>query len=300
MLRLVNKPSILTKSSTINSRFIQSKSKTNEWIYGYNPVKATLSQNPKNRKLVRLLLVEDFPSERRLAKEVLLIREKRKDINELAKKYNLNVEYCSKISINNFTEGNPNQGILLEASKINLESITGLSKVESDKAYHCQLNNKNITGKQLKPKKSSPVWLVLNNITDPHNVGSIIRSAYFFGIDGIILDINNSPSLNSTVSKSSSGALDLINIYSTNNLKKFLKNCKTNGWNIVGTGVSEGKECEDVNKMERQGIQENLISALDSMIYIPIAESGDSGLVDSLNVGVATGVLLNHLSKINN
>lgn len=82
------------------------------------------------------------------------------------------------------------------------------------------------------------VCVYLDQITDPQNFGAIIRSCYYFQIGALLVGSKNRCPLNSTVSKTSSGALELINIHSVANPVDFLQRWKQHG-QVVCTGVKQ-------------------------------------------------------------
>lgn len=158
-----------------------------------------------------------------------------------------------------------------------------------------------------------PFWIALDEVQDPQNLGSILRTAHFFGVDGILICSKNSAPLSPTVSKVSSGAVEVMDIYSTSNLVKFLKSSHANGWQIVGaagdanpsiTTRQLGDICQKpvilVLGNEGTGLRTNVKNGCNMFVSIPKAAYYDefSGSVDSLNVGVAAGVLISSaLSK---
>ncbi|KAF7725623.1 hypothetical protein EC973_009502, partial [Apophysomyces ossiformis] len=151
----------------------------------------------------------------------------------------------------------------------------------------------------------APFWIALDEIQDPQNLGSILRTAHFFGVDGVVLSSKNSAPLSSAVAKVSAGAVEFIDIYSTSNLVKFLKAC--DGWQVIGADVGTEKTLtvQEFAQLaheptllvlgnEGTGIRTNVklcCSAFTSIPGKPIKFRGD---VDSLNVGVAAGVLIAH------
>lgn len=134
-----------------------------------------------------------------------------------------------------------------------------------------------------------------------------MRSAYFFGVDGVLLCSKNSAPLSPAVSKVSSGAIEMMDIYSTPNLVKFLKESHANGWEIIGAAgdanpsmdLSQFREsCQRpvvlVLGNEGTGLRTNVKNGCNAFVSIPSAIGDESfnGSVDSLNVGVAAGVLI--------
>ena len=80
-----------------------------------------------------------------------------------------------------------------------------------------------------------PLSLYLDEITDPQNMGSILRSAYFFGVDFIVVPNHSTAKLGPVANKASAGALDLIDIYQTGSSLKFIDSVRQNGWHVIST-----------------------------------------------------------------
>jgi 21S rRNA (GM2251-2'-O)-methyltransferase len=147
--------------------------------------------------------------------------------------------------------------------------------------------------------------LALDEITDPQNLGSILRSAFFFGIDEVILCSKNSSPLNSVVSKASAGALEVMTIRSSSNLMRFLDDSKLTGWQVVGTSVDDSAVALETLSLaqptilvmgsEGHGLRPTVLSRCNHKVFIPCGRAS-SALVDSLNVSVASGILLNHIA----
>lgn len=138
-------------------------------------------------------------------------------------------------------------------------------------------------------------------------MGSILRTAYFFGVDGVLLCSKNSAPLSPAVSKVSSGAIEMMDIYSTPNLVKFLKESNDSGWQVIGAAgdanpsinLAQFHENTSQNPVilvlgnEGTGLRTNVKNGCQSFVSIPNAcEDQFNGSVDSLNVGVAAGVLI--------
>lgn len=85
-------------------------------------------------------------------------------------------------------------------------------------------------------------------------MGAIIRTAYFLGIGGIIVTLKNSPPLNATVSKVSSGAMEFMRIHGCYHLPRLLKDSKKNGWEVIGTGNGENSKSFNNYEMKKATI----------------------------------------------
>ncbi len=142
--------------------------------------------------------------------------------------------------------------------------------------------------------------LALDEIQDPGNLGTIIRSAVAFNIDTIILSDDTVDLYNSKVIRASQGLLFHINIIRKNLLETIPK-LKENNYQIIGTKVTHGNSLKSIAKFEKfviimgnegNGISEDVQNLCDQFIYIDMNEA-----CESLNVGVATSIILYELDK---
>ncbi|KAG2187492.1 hypothetical protein INT44_005181 [Umbelopsis vinacea] len=171
--------------------------------------------------------------------------------------------------------------------------------------------------------ESSPLWLALDEIQDPQNLGSILRTAYFFAVDGVVICTKNSAPLSNIVSRVSAGALECMDIHSTKQLPKFLQASKQNGWTIIGAEGQDAKsgfgqeKYQNLNTMAKAenafmlqkprilvlgnegiGLRRNVQTSCDYFLGIDrLQQDNRIGAVDSLNVGVAAGILISHLKS---
>lgn len=145
-------------------------------------------------------------------------------------------------------------------------------------------------------KNPLPLILILDEIQDPHNVGAILRSAECSGVDGIILTKHNSATITSTVTKVSAGATEHLKICLVNNLSQTIDELKEKGFWIVGSSLENAKKYTEVDYKipialivgnEEKGIRKLTASKCDFLVKIPM-----TGKIQSLNVSVATGILL--------
>jgi len=144
--------------------------------------------------------------------------------------------------------------------------------------------------------RPSSTLLILDGVTDPHNLGAIVRSAACFGCRGILLPKDRSASVTSTVWKASAGAAGFLPIIRETNLTRCVRRLKDEGFWIFGA-QAEGEtplwkapwsdKTVIVLGSEGKGIRPLLRSNCDMHISIPI-----TGPVSSLNVSVAAGIVL--------
>ncbi len=145
-------------------------------------------------------------------------------------------------------------------------------------------------------KSAYPLLLILDSIQDTHNVGAILRSADCSGVDGILITKHNSAPINETVVKTSAGASEHVKIAQINNLAQTIDELKQNGFWIVGSYLDGAKDYTTVDYKipiavivgnEEKGIRKLTADKCDHLVFIPM-----KGKIQSLNVSVATGVLL--------
>ena len=137
--------------------------------------------------------------------------------------------------------------------------------------------------------------LILDHILDPHNFGAIIRTAVAAGIKTIIIPNDRQVLVNSTVVKTSVGAVFDIDIVLVTNLNNTIKTLKNNGFWIYGTVMNgedytsvdyNGKICLIIGN-EEKGISKLVKENCDFLVTIPISPK-----IDSLNASVAAGILI--------
>lgn len=141
-----------------------------------------------------------------------------------------------------------------------------------------------------------PFIVILDHLEDPHNFGAIIRTCESAGVDGIIIPKDRSVSVNSTVMKTSAGALNNVKICMVTNLNRTIDELKTKGLWIVGTDMTDSVTYTDVDYdipialiigSEGFGISRLTKDKCDYVVNIPM-----KGKINSLNASVAAGILI--------
>lgn len=137
--------------------------------------------------------------------------------------------------------------------------------------------------------------VILDHLEDPHNLGAIIRTCEAAGITGIILPKDRSVSVNSTVMKTSAGALENVKISMVTNLNQTIKELKDKGFWIVGTAMN-GQDYRTIDYSgkiaiiignEGKGMSSIISSNCDFIAEIPMY-----GKINSLNASVAAGIII--------
>ena len=137
--------------------------------------------------------------------------------------------------------------------------------------------------------------VMLDRVEDPHNLGAIIRTCECAGVDYIIIPKNRSVSVNSTVYKTSCGALSNVKIVEVVNLNNTIKKLKDLGYWVYGASM-EGKDYRTIDFSgptclvignEGHGLKKIVSDACDEIVSIPM-----KGKINSLNASVAAGILI--------
>ncbi|NXI39228.1 MRM1 methyltransferase, partial [Galbula dea] len=259
------------------------RTKGSEILFGIAPCSLALSQS--RRDLFRLFLKQSNGPRRLVMSEFVL----------QAMARGVPVHHIKRRELDDLCRGQVHQGVCLEVSPLRFKRL--------EEAEGPALGDEESLNRQL-------IWLVLEQIQDPMNLGALLRSAYFLGVDRVVTSQRNSCPLTPTVSKASSGALEVFDVYSTDDLRSFLKAKSAEGWEVVGT-ASKAEEVENVPVINCSEFQWN------KPVLLVIGSEGD-GLsletqllchqvlaippgrelhpaIESLNVSVATGILLHSI-----
>jgi 23S rRNA (guanosine2251-2'-O)-methyltransferase len=144
------------------------------------------------------------------------------------------------------------------------------------------------------------LWIGLDTVQDPHNVGSIFRSAAFFGVNGLITTQDRNAPISYTVYDVASGGVEYVPFTVETNLSRTIDRIKASGIWVLGTSEHSEKSLADIKRdrpwfvilgNEEDGLRRLTADKCDELVSIPRA--GDVG---SLNVSVAAGIALSHLS----
>lgn len=154
-----------------------------------------------------------------------------------------------------------------------------------------------------KEMKEDPFVLILDGIEDPHNLGSIIRTAETAGVHGIIIPKRRAASVNSTVNKVSAGAVQYMKIARVTNITDSIEKLKEYGLWICGTDINTDKYYYNqdltgplgiVIGNEGTGMSERVKKSCDFLVKIPM-----KGKVTSLNASVSAGIIIYEVVKQN-
>ena len=261
-----NIESFNNKKSSNNSSIIQEKN-IDDLIWGKHAVYSILeSGKPVNRIWCT--------SELRSSEKFFLLLKEIKKMGTL-------VEEVQWSRISQITFGAVHQGIALQIAYSRTISLSDLiSKV--------------------KKKYSRPVLVMTDGITDPHNLGAIIRSAEAFGCAGIIIPQRRSSGLTGTVAKVAAGALENIPVSRVINLNRTLEELKNEGFTVIGLTSKSDSDISVFNDKtplvvvigsEGKGLSVLTQKNCDYLLKIPL-----KGKTSSLNASVAAGIAFYHFS----
>jgi 23S rRNA (guanosine2251-2'-O)-methyltransferase len=207
----------------------------------------------------------------KVKKVTLLEGFKEKDIISLLEKNKIKVQYLDKKGFSKFDKYS-HQGIILDIEDFNYTDYEDFLSVPDAKI------------------------VILDHLEDPHNLGAIIRTCEAAGIYGIIIPKDRSVDINSTVMKTSAGALENVKIAKVTNLVSVIDDLKENGYWIVGTSLNGKLDYRDVDYTgkialiignEGNGMSKAVEDSCDYLTKIPMY-----GKINSLNASVAAGIMI--------
>jgi 23S rRNA (guanosine2251-2'-O)-methyltransferase len=198
------------------------------------------------------------------------------ELLQLAKEKGVLVQFVPKKKIDGLTDSN-HQGIAAAVAAYNYAELDDLFKAAA-------------------ARQEDPFFLILDELEDPHNLGSIMRTADAIGVHGLIIPKRRAVGLTAVVAKSSTGAIEHVPVVRVNNLSQIVDELKKRGIWIAGT---DAKESVDYRKMdatlplaviigsEGQGMSRILREKCDFLYQLPMV-----GHVTSLNASVAASLLM--------
>lgn len=194
-----------------------------------------------------------------------------------------------KHELNLLSDNRPHQGVVLDCAPLSFE--------------------RDLVAGGLEAAAGRPIWLALDEVSDPQNLGAILRSALFLGAAGVVVCARNSAPLSPVVSKASAGAMELLPVHEAANLPAWLEASAAAGWTVLGAdagggavdvaGVAVRGPTLLVLGSEGGGMRTNVRRACTQLVCVPgaaAASLADRGAgVDSLNVSVAAALCLGAL-----
>ncbi|MGF1726329.1 23S rRNA (guanosine(2251)-2'-O)-methyltransferase RlmB [Photobacterium nomapromontoriensis] len=235
---------------------------SNDMIFGIHAVNAVLASDPA--RFIEVFVLKDRQDDRLLPV-----------INEL-QMLGITIQQAGRKALDDKVDGASHQGII--------------ARVRPGKQYNENDLDDLLAGQE------NPLLLVLDGVTDPHNLGACLRNADAAGAVAVIVPKDRSAQLNATASKVACGAAEIMPLVRVTNLARTMRALQDKGVWVVGTA---GEATHDIYQSkltgplaivmgaEGEGMRRLTRETCDDLIKIPMA-----GSVSSLNVSVATGICL--------
>lgn len=233
-----------------------------EWLYGIHAVESVISREPE--RLIEMFVLKGRDDERLI------------NLVNQARRFGVAVQFCQRKTLDDKVSGEQHQGVVVRAKP-------GRQYDEKD------LDD-------LIEREAAPFLLVLDGVTDPHNLGACLRTADAAGVHAVVVPKDKSAKLTPTVRKVACGAAEVVPLIQVTNLARTLKSLQEQRVWVVGTAGEATQslyECALTGPMalvmgaEGKGMRRLTREHCDELVKLPMA-----GAVSSLNVSVATGVCL--------
>lgn len=230
-------------------------------IFGRGPVLEAL----KNSHPIEKIIIKNGP----YAKSLI-------PVIDLAKKNNIIIQQADGARLDKMAEGENHQGVVAMVSAYKYATVEDILKKAEDKG-------------------DSPFVIICDKITDPHNLGAIIRTANCVGAHGVIIPKHESAGVNSVVMKTSVGAVEYTPVAKVTNLANTIDELKDKGFWVTCADM-DGEMMYDIDLKgsiaivvgsEGKGVSRLVREKCDFIASIPMY-----GEINSLNASVAAGVLM--------
>ncbi|MFL1732879.1 23S rRNA (guanosine(2251)-2'-O)-methyltransferase RlmB [Moraxella oculi] len=241
-------------------------------FYGVHAVMALLKHRPQDALTLFVQLKETGVSQTH------------EELITFAKSNGVSVQMAHKDKLTKLCDSHQHQGVVVAAR---------LPKMYDEGEIENLVDNPNA------------LFLVLDQITDAHNLGACLRSASAMGVDAVIIPKHQSVSITPTVAKVSVGAAEAIPVIAVTNLARSLEKLKKAGVFVFGTALDETAaplhECDFGGKVaiimgsEGDGMRRLTQEYCDTLVYIPMSDNPNRP--QSLNVSVATGMVLYEVAR---
>jgi 23S rRNA (guanosine2251-2'-O)-methyltransferase len=241
-----------------------SRERTTE-IFGVNPILEALRAATRP---IQEITIADGSRDARL-----------RDLIELARAQDIPVHHAPRISLDRVTGNARHQGVMARvaaARYADAESL--LDSVPSGDGGR------------------APLFVILDGVEDPHNLGAVLRTAECAGLDGVFIPERRAAGLTETVAKASAGAVEHVSVARVTNLARLIDQLKERNVWVIGAAAEATMDYTEwdwtrasalVVGSEGTGLHRLVRERCDALVKIPVL-----GQIESLNVSVATGVIL--------
>ena len=203
-------------------------------------------------------------------------------IISLAKEKRVLIKEVDKRKLDSMCDGRAHQGVIAKVTPYKYSEVSDILDLAEERG-------------------ESPFIVILDEVEDPHNLGSIVRTAELFGVHGIIIPKRRSASVSATVYKSSVGAIEHVKVAKVTNLNATIEDLKQKGIWVYGADIRAEEysyqidfsgPCAIIIGNEGRGISKLTIQKCDKLIKIPMV-----GKINSLNASVAGGIIMYEVLK---
>lgn len=237
--------------------------KVEDYVVGKNPVIEAL----KGDRTVHKVLIADGKTKGQMPA-----------VTKLCNEQKVQIQHVPKQKLDQITGGTQShQGVLAYIAAFDYAEVEDLFAKAADKG-------------------EAPFFIILDELEDPHNLGSILRTADAAGAHGVIIPKRRSVNLTATVAKASAGAIEYVPVARVTNISKTMEELKKQGLWFVGTDASGAQDYREpdldmpiglVIGSEGKGISRLVKEKCDFLVRIPLL-----GNVTSLNASVAASLLM--------
>lgn len=233
-----------------------------EWLYGIHALESVMSQEPE--RLIEMWVLKGRDDTRL------------NNVVNQARRFGIAIQFCNRKTLDDKVNGEQHQGLVARAKP-------GKQFDEKDLA-------------DIIERGDAPLLLVLDGVTDPHNLGACLRTADAAGVSAVVVPKDNSAGLSPTVRKVACGAAEVVPLIQVTNLSRTLRDIQQQGVWVIGTAGEAAQTLYQtkvsgptalVMGAEGKGMRRLTRENCDELVKLPMA-----GSVSSLNVSVATGICL--------
>ena len=233
-------------------------------IFGVNPVLEALRAASRP---IQEITIADGAKDSRL-----------RELIDLARAQNIPIHHAPRVKLDRVTHSASHQGVMAR--------VATARYADPDTLLDSAMSREGV----------SPLFIILDGVKDPHNLGAVLRTAECAGLDGVFFPERRAAGLTETVAKASAGALEHIPVARVTNLSRLIDQLKERNVWVVGTAAEATmnytewdwtRACAVVMGGEGAGLHRLVRERCDALVKIPVL-----GHIESLNVSVATGIVL--------
>ncbi len=200
----------------------------------------------------------------------------------MAKEQKILIKEVDKRKLDSMCDGETHQGVIAKVTPFKYSEVSDIFELAEQKG-------------------EAPFIVILDEVEDPHNLGSIARTAELFGVHGIIIPKRRSASVTATVYKSSVGAIEHVKVAKVNNINSTIEELKEKGVWIYGADIRAEEYSHEVDYSgpcalvignEGRGMSKLTVQKCDKLIKIHMV-----GKINSLNASVAGGIMMYEVLK---